>query len=236
MTPPRGHAEPRELVAYHAGQMAEADAESLRDHLALCSECSELLLDLIHFEELEMPEGVAEPSEVEVARALESLKGRLLAPPPLPGRPQIESAPPRYAWRRLLPLTLAAGLAGVVVGWSLRPVPGETEILSGVETVDIISDSSPVRGKENVKRRISFLPVPLPPSMEYDSYAAEVSPYPSGDVSLRFDKLLPNNERQLVLAFGRDFPGGKYRVTVFGLRNERRIPLRLSPEVIHLEP
>lgn len=122
---PRGHAEPRELVAYHAGQMADEDAERLRDHLALCSECSDLLLDLIHFDDLELPEGVAGPSEAEVELALESLKGRLRegeegrrlpddppVPLPFPVRPgDADSAYYRPTWQGRLPWAVATGFA-----------------------------------------------------------------------------------------------------------------------------
>lgn len=248
MTPPRGHAEPQELVAYHAGEMAEEDAERLRDHLALCSECSELLLDLLHFDELEVPDGVEEPSAAEIEAAVARLRGRvgegkemsaqIEAPSrllPFPAELREGEEVRAVTWRRLLPVALAAGFAGLLMGWSLRPVPGETEILSQLGSIDVFTGDSVNRG-EKTKRGIVVVNIPLPPDAPYATYTAEVYPSPSGPLRLRFDRLYPNNERQLTLAFGRDFPGGDYRIKVFGVADGRRVPLRLVPESFSLDP
>ncbi|HEX2643010.1 MAG TPA: zf-HC2 domain-containing protein, partial [Thermoanaerobaculia bacterium] len=40
------HPTPELLAAYHAGELPEDEVEQIRDHLALCPECGELLLDL----------------------------------------------------------------------------------------------------------------------------------------------------------------------------------------------
>lgn len=56
--PQSRHAEPEELVAYRAHRLGEDEVEQLRDHLALCPECTELLLDLASFEEIEPRLGV----------------------------------------------------------------------------------------------------------------------------------------------------------------------------------
>lgn len=49
------HATPEHLVAYRAGELAEAAQERLRDHLAVCRDCAALLLDLADFGNLEPP-------------------------------------------------------------------------------------------------------------------------------------------------------------------------------------
>lgn len=45
------HPEPEQLVALAEGHCNAQEAESLRDHLANCSECTQLLLDFKDFEE-----------------------------------------------------------------------------------------------------------------------------------------------------------------------------------------
>ena len=46
------HPRARQLGAYYREELAPAEMEILRDHLALCPECSELVLDLAGFDEL----------------------------------------------------------------------------------------------------------------------------------------------------------------------------------------
>lgn len=46
------HPSGRQLAAYHREELSPSEMEALRDHLALCPECSELLLDLGGFEQL----------------------------------------------------------------------------------------------------------------------------------------------------------------------------------------
>ncbi len=46
------HPSARQLAAYHREELPPEETEALRDHLALCPECSELLLDLAGFGEL----------------------------------------------------------------------------------------------------------------------------------------------------------------------------------------
>ena len=45
------------LVAYHGGRLSPEEEESLRDHLTLCPECQELVLDLAAFDESSPGEG-----------------------------------------------------------------------------------------------------------------------------------------------------------------------------------
>ncbi len=46
------HPSGRELAAYHHEELSSTEMEALRDHLSMCPECSELLLDLSGFEQL----------------------------------------------------------------------------------------------------------------------------------------------------------------------------------------
>jgi len=74
----RGHADPEELVAYHEGRLDEAKAESLRDHLAVCPECVELLRDFESFAELGSSPGRPVPGRpVPTSDLWRSIQGRL---------------------------------------------------------------------------------------------------------------------------------------------------------------
>jgi hypothetical protein len=55
---PARHAAAETLTAYHAGTLGDAEAESLRDHLAVCPHCARLLLDLAAF--VDTPLGAAD--------------------------------------------------------------------------------------------------------------------------------------------------------------------------------
>ena len=50
------HLELEELVAYHCGQRSAADEQRIQDHLVLCESCTEMLLDLAAFPDLECKE------------------------------------------------------------------------------------------------------------------------------------------------------------------------------------
>lgn len=64
------------LVALHEGRLSAAEAESLRDHLALCPECRELLRDLGAFG-AEPPAGSPRLEDVDVEAAWQGLRSRL---------------------------------------------------------------------------------------------------------------------------------------------------------------
>lgn len=72
-----GHPSVEELVAYHRGELAEGACEPLQDHLALCEECSRLLLDLEGFPELAAPGEDHRLSDDDLERAMAALKARL---------------------------------------------------------------------------------------------------------------------------------------------------------------
>jgi hypothetical protein len=112
------HSSPTELSAYHAGDLSpEADAR-VREHLALCRQCSDLLLDLAGFADLAPPPGVPELTEAEVDEDWQALRARMgekeqkpatVVPfPPVP-RPQ----PARTLWNSP-GLSIAATLLAVV--------------------------------------------------------------------------------------------------------------------------
>ncbi len=61
------HPTPEELVAYRAGELTPPDDERIQDHLALCPDCSQLLLDLKEFENGKPEEAGLSDAQVEAA-------------------------------------------------------------------------------------------------------------------------------------------------------------------------
>jgi len=61
------------LIAYHRRRSLPGEEEDLRDHLTLCPECRELVLDLVHFGET----AAAAPTDEQVEAAWQVLRIQL---------------------------------------------------------------------------------------------------------------------------------------------------------------
>lgn len=131
---PEGHPAPEKLAEYHARELPAEEIPELQDHLAECPECSQLLLDLESFEELEPPEGHRPVTDARVRRDWKRLRRRLRSPEGR-SRPQVRTAedtgskevtklPPHRA-RFLWPGPLLAAAAVIVVAgmgiWAVTP-------------------------------------------------------------------------------------------------------------------
>jgi hypothetical protein len=146
------HPTPEELAAYRNRELTEPEADRIRDHLALCHDCADLLLDLANFGHLEPPAGVAPASEEEVDRAWESLRSRIAeseaeAPKQLDRSApvvQLRAVPPPaeprrrnwQAWALAAMLILTLGLGGV---WRLshRPIAEIGPVREGVPSTPV---------------------------------------------------------------------------------------------------
>jgi hypothetical protein len=74
---PAEHATPGELAAYHEGTLVPEIEARVREHLAHCRTCSDLLLDLAGFADLAPPPGIPELTDAEVERDWQALRARL---------------------------------------------------------------------------------------------------------------------------------------------------------------
>jgi hypothetical protein len=123
----KSHPVPEDLLAYHEGQLSAEESEEVREHVAVCARCADLVQDLAHFPEPEPTDPSSEASEEAIlARRWESLQKRLGQEGGLGLAPRTERGKPRRQWGffRLRPIsgTLAAGLVAVSVGlafWAL---------------------------------------------------------------------------------------------------------------------
>lgn len=71
------HATPGDLTAYHEGTLPPPVEARVREHLAHCKLCSDLLLDLAGFADLAPPPGVPELTDAEVEADWKALRTRM---------------------------------------------------------------------------------------------------------------------------------------------------------------
>ncbi len=103
------HPDPDALLAYQRGELPAAEAERVRDHLALCRECGDLVLDFAAFPALEPPEGSPRLDRREIGERWRDLQAAAADRGPLWTRSKV-----------VLPLAAAFLLAVVGLGaWNL---------------------------------------------------------------------------------------------------------------------
>lgn len=71
------HPKIEDLAAYHAGELSPEAEARLREHLAVCHECSDLLLDLINFADLAPPPGEPDLTDEEMEEDWQALRARM---------------------------------------------------------------------------------------------------------------------------------------------------------------
>lgn len=133
------HPTPETLGAYRAGELPPEEQEALRDHLALCPDCAEMLLDFATFEQFTPQEESAGLTDSDVGAAWQRMQQRLTPaaettevmeampvmaaarePEPLPFAPRASEYEPVVLRRRLrTAYAIAATLAVGVVGLSM---------------------------------------------------------------------------------------------------------------------
>lgn len=171
------HPTPKILVDYHAGDLPADQEEKLRDHLALCHECADLLLDLVTFADFTPPEETAALANSEVEAAWQKVQPRLVAKEPGEGATVLEmprraAETPRarrsdagsevVAWQRkmrvvyALAATLLVGVVGLSVwGFSLkRQVHESVAPQANPASVDAISLRESTRGDKEKEEAV----------------------------------------------------------------------------------
>jgi hypothetical protein len=165
------HLSPEHLAAYHAGELTAAEDETVRDHLALCRECAEMLLDLVKFEEFTPAGETSGLTDGEVEAAWQRIEGRLDPPekksvehvesrpraPVLPLRSsEYEVVQVRRQLRRLYALAACLLIGVVSVGFWGGRLQQKQNVLQQKQNVprpnvviaDAVSDKDRSRGQE----------------------------------------------------------------------------------------
>lgn len=162
------HPTPRELTAYHEGSLPPEAEARVREHLALCRHCSDLLLDLAGFATLTPPAGVPELTDAEVEEDWQALKAKLGAElkggreeeaphkagvvVPMrtpPTAPSVEMPSRRKArfWAQAAALVVAGGL-GLLCGLNFAP---RSTVEGGAINVLDTTPTRGLRGEEDLE-------------------------------------------------------------------------------------
>ncbi|HEV7518717.1 MAG TPA: hypothetical protein VGR07_20665 [Thermoanaerobaculia bacterium] len=239
------HPSPETLAAYHEGRLAAEEGERLRDHVALCADCAQLLLDLTAFPEIEAQAGSRRPTEGEVDEAWEALQARLgeseAAIPNVVRMPQSSptvSRPQPAYW----PWALAASWL-VVLGLGLWVVELRRENARLAEpavnavVADLTAEGEQVRGGERGSVKISsaagrafldFDAAGLPP---HSAYEVEILSGPgTGRALWTGRELKRSRDDHFTLDLQPGFLSpGSYRLRLFGVGDGHREKLADYP-------
>lgn len=246
----RAHPSPEKLAAYHADELSEAEDLEIQRHLAICSECPALLIDLEDlFEPRQRDLGL---SDSWVASAWEDLRSRLGGKKERGGPPPQVKAP-WWAWLSAVmrPAVLAtAGMAVLCIGLATALMnlrESQSRPLVNPVTVEVRNERT--RG---VPEPPSVTLVPIVPSndgmildldispleaRQYEQFSGsivdargrEAHPFPASPLLKGTNKLRITLDRKLL-------EPGVYTIKVFGVANgvARRQPVEeLAIKIVH---
>lgn len=230
----RDHPTPGKLAAYHADELSEAEDLEIQRHLAICSECPALLIDLEElFESRQRDLGL---SDTGVASAWEDLRSRL-GGKGRTGGPRPQSKEPWWAWlsTALRPAVLATGLAVLCVGLTTALIYTQRApalAVANVKTVEIYVDRT--RGVAARQSQLIAIPPqyggvqlnldlgPLIGADEYKEFIARILNLQGEEVLSIHDLARVEDRNQLSLVLIRDrLEPGEYDIQLFGARRGR---------------
>ncbi len=222
------HPAVEELTEYRSGGLSQEVRERIRDHLTLCRECQQLVLDFGALSDL-ASEG-RELTAADVDQQWGRLARRLRSAPPQDSVAVVSSRP-RFAW------ALAAALATAVVGlsvWVQALRHQNRELIRpqiNAHLGDLFADGDRLRESGQFER------VVVPPEADqvvlilnlnrpetFSDYRVEILDSLAEDARVRWrrDGLRRGSEGNFVLTLRRGFlPPGRYRIRILGLEAEQ---------------
>lgn len=236
---PDVHPSADELAAYHAGELQAAEDARFQAHLAVCEECTELLLDLDAFEN-DPDFGAERPAPAaEVDAVWEAIQARANAPAaPIRSAapPSLRDHPRRGGQARWLQ-AVAAGLLVGVIGLSLWVARLQTTVgeLTQPQLNAPVQELAPSgsRGGDSgppalrLPAGTTLFTLVLNPAdrKDFPDYGAEIERQ-DGGILWSGRGLEKNTFGSFSLALPRALaPDGTYRIHLYGLEGERREPL-----------
>ncbi len=222
---PGPHPPPDELIAYSEDQLAEDARQRLAGHLALCSRCTETVLDLCSFPEIPLRSGAA-PRPGAAWQDWPSLRATL------EGEGGVVSPRPAFSGFRQVLKMAACLLVGVLAmaPWVYR-LDRQLSQPSSAVFVQNLSDSRSVTrgaGSPIVTRvpagmdRILWL-LPYLGGNSFAAYQAEIAASEDGRSIVWSGALSEPADGVFVLQVPRDYlSAGNYVIRVFGIREGTR--------------
>lgn len=230
------HPTPQELAAYHAGELPPEAEVRILDHLAICRECSDLLLDLSGFADLKPPAGVPELTDAQVEQDWQALRARMRAGEEkkertaevVPIRPAGPAPKPERTYPMWLPV--AASLLAVL-GFSFGLYQSvQVGKLSRPRIVPVISSEDVERGEPSElaisARDGGLIYLDSDPDESYPAYEAEL--VRDGEVLARIPVGAIAHESVPLLVPGPLKPG-TYEIRLFGVSGDQRKPSTTYP-------
>jgi hypothetical protein len=230
------HPTPQELAAYHAGELPPEAESRLLDHLAICRDCSDLLLDLAGFADLKPPEGMPELTDEQVEQDWQALRSRMRAGEGKKERTAevvpIRPAGPVQRPERSYWLPIAASLLAVL-GFSFGLYQTAQVGKLSKPSLSRIQYLDTERGEPGELRRISSqqaAEVVVPPVEEFPSYRVEIrqgdrvlwsetTPGPVDEISINIPLVFLKPGRYEIPLYG-GTRGREEPVTTFDLQVE----------------
>lgn len=221
------------LFEYQEGLLTAEEASEIQNHLALCSDCARMVLELAGSVEPEFREVEAPLSEERMAALWPGLRQRLSNPP------QPKAARWRRSFERVaLPLAaslLVATLATTFWAWSLSR---ENRVLARPRVNVAVRDLAPLSDPEIRREEGETTGIPrdaeavllvlnLADLRPFPTYRAEIlEASPDGKLLWASDAMQRSVRGNFDLQIPRPFPGsGRYRIRLFGVEGDRREPL-----------
>lgn len=260
-----GHPTPEDLAAYQAGELAMDQRERIKDHLAICEDCSRLLLDLAEFERFEPARESIAPVDARAEASWQRLRERLKEEAEERGEmereedadeavPILKPFPARRrvpVWRRpALPWALAAGLALCVAGLGMRmgSLERQVEDLARPQflraVVPLYSEDEVTRGGSDAgspiraRERVGYdLLLPSDPSIpSYPLYSVEIVTAIGSAAPVPVGRERAVGGSLLVVLPSAPEPGD-YFFQVSGVRGEKETPVGRYPfQILPVQP
>lgn len=235
------HPTPQELAAYHAGELPpEAEAQIL-EHLAICRECSDLLLDLSGFADLKPPQGVPELTDEQIELDWQRLRERMRegegrketkertaeVVPIRPARPVPTPERDRRRWKPIAASLLLGGALGILFGIYFEMPTGSSKMQMGSMIDPGLAERGEGDPSFSVREigAIRFIP-DVDVDASYSSYEAEIDR--DGEVVKRIRVETIDEDPVLLISEGWLHPG-EYQARLYGIRGGEKTELSEVP-------
>jgi hypothetical protein len=225
------HPSPDQLVAYEAAELSETEASEVREHLAVCHECSRAVLDLASFPKIEPRPGVELLSSEEEETQWRRVLDRIAQEESEVGTRDGSGASSHKRWRPLQLLAAMLAVASLALGFWVVRLERQRAIEEGPTANVYVAELSPLgasvpRG-EQIHRapagmRSVLLLLSVADLRTFDDYRLTVRrDGPEGELAWEKDGLVRGPQGGFSINVPRDsLPAGRYRLILEGVSGE----------------